>query len=224
MFELLDPAPDFTLPATGDATITLSDMRPSPVVLFFYPRDNTPGCTKEAIGFTEALAEFDALGVKIIGISKDDMASHEKFVAKKELGMPLVSDAEGDACERYGVWKEKKMYGKTFMGIERSIIHLLGGVRQGAGFRVGRHVAPFSRDSGGSFRMLGPENQGGLMSERPYVIDQMISAKSIAARIEELCGEIAQEYKETDKLVVVGLLRGSFVFIADRSSGWRQPQ
>jgi peroxiredoxin Q/BCP len=120
MFELLDAAPDFTLPATGDATITLSALRPSPVVLFFYPRDNTPGCTKEAIGFTEALEEFDALGVKIIGISKDDMASHEKFVAKKELGMPLVSDAEGDACERYGVWKEKKMYGKTFMGIERS--------------------------------------------------------------------------------------------------------
>ncbi|TKZ20904.1 peroxiredoxin [Shimia litoralis] len=120
MVDVADMALDFTLPATGDTSVTLSALQPKAIVLFFYPRDNTAGCTKEAIGFTENLAAFDAAGAHVFGISKDNMASHERFLAKKELGMPLLSDADSEVCEAYGVWKEKKMYGKTFMGIERS--------------------------------------------------------------------------------------------------------
>ncbi len=115
-------APDFTLPVTGGETVTLSALRPAPVVLYFYPRDNTSGCAKEAIAFSELLPEFEAAGVKVFGISKDTMASHEKFVTKKELTVPLLSDAEDTVCEDYGVWAEKKMYGKTFMGIVRSTV------------------------------------------------------------------------------------------------------
>ncbi|MCW8843981.1 MAG: peroxiredoxin [Rhodobacteraceae bacterium] len=124
MIDVNDIAPDFTLPATdkqsGAQTVTLSALHPAPVVLFFYPRDNTAGCTREAVEFTESLAAFEEAGTKVFGISKDSLASHEKFIAKKDLGMPLLSDEESDTCEAYGVWKEKKMYGKTFMGIERS--------------------------------------------------------------------------------------------------------
>jgi len=113
-------APDFTLPATGGADVTLSALRPSAVVLFFYPRDDTTGCTRESIAFSGLLAEFEAAGVKVFGISKDDMKSHDKFVAKYDLRMPLLSDAEGSVSEMFEVWKEKSMYGKTFMGIDRS--------------------------------------------------------------------------------------------------------
>lgn len=120
MFDLSDPAPGFILPASDGSEIDLSSLRGQNVVLFFYPRDNTPGCTQEAIGFTEALKEFEAANTKVFGVSKDSLASHEKFVTKKDLGMPLLSDENHSACEDYGVWKEKKMYGKTFMGIERS--------------------------------------------------------------------------------------------------------
>ncbi|MCV6584608.1 MAG: thioredoxin-dependent thiol peroxidase [Marinibacterium sp.] len=120
MPELAQPAPDFTLPRDGGSQVTLSSLRGGPVVLFFYPRDNTSGCTKEAIGFTEHLDDFAAAGATVLGISKDSVASHEKFIAKRELGMPLLSDEHGSVCEDYGVWKEKKMYGKTFMGIERT--------------------------------------------------------------------------------------------------------
>ena len=115
-----DTAPDFNVPASGDQMISLSDMTGTPFVLFFYPKDDTSGCTKEAIGFTTALPEFEAAGVKVLGCSKDTVAKHDKFVAKHELGMPLLSDAEGTLCEDYGVWAEKQMYGKTYMGIERS--------------------------------------------------------------------------------------------------------
>lgn len=120
MPEISDPAPDFTLPSTEGGDVTLSDLKGAPVVLFFYPRDNTPGCTKESVGFSESKAAFEAAGAKVFGISKDSMASHEKFVTKKELTVPLLSDEHGSACEDYGVWKEKSMYGKKFMGIERS--------------------------------------------------------------------------------------------------------
>lgn len=120
MTELTGPAPDFTLPGDDGTTTTLSALRPAPVVLFFYPRDLTPGCTKEAIGFTEALKEFAALGVHVIGISKDSVESHAKFRAKHDLGVILLSDEGADTCERYGVWKEKNMYGRKFFGIERS--------------------------------------------------------------------------------------------------------
>ena len=120
MPELADPAPDFTLPVTGGDTVTLSDLRGAPVVLFFYPRDDTPGCTTESIGFSGALAEFEAAGAKVFGISRDSMAKHEKFAAKHGLTVPLLSDAEGEVTEAYGVWVEKSMYGRTSMGIERS--------------------------------------------------------------------------------------------------------
>jgi peroxiredoxin Q/BCP len=113
-------APDFTLPVTGGGEITLSALRPAPVVLFFYPRDDTSGCTKESIAFSGLKEEFDKLGVKVFGISKDSMKSHEKFADKHGLTVPLLSDEGSDVAEQYGVWKEKSMYGKTFWGIERS--------------------------------------------------------------------------------------------------------
>ncbi|SDI27560.1 thioredoxin-dependent thiol peroxidase [Aliiruegeria lutimaris] len=115
-----DVAPDFTLPRDGGTDVTLSALRPSPVILYFYPRDDTPGCTKQAIGFTCRQQEFEEAGATILGVSKDTVAKHEKFRDKHELGVALLSDAEGDICERYGVYGEKKMYGKTFMGIERA--------------------------------------------------------------------------------------------------------
>ena len=114
------PAPDFTLPRDGGDDVTLSALRPKTVVLFFYPKDDTSGCTKEAIAFTGLLPEFEAAGAVVYGISKDPVKKHEKFIEKHELGMPLLSDAEGDVCEQYGTWVEKSMYGKKYMGIERS--------------------------------------------------------------------------------------------------------
>ena len=115
-----DLAPDFTLPRDGGEMVTLSALKPQQVVLYFYPRDDTPGCTVEALEFTALAAEFAAAGAIVIGISKDPVKSHDKFVAKHSLGIALVSDAESDLCERYGVWVEKSMYGKTSMGIERA--------------------------------------------------------------------------------------------------------
>ena len=115
-----DIAPDFSLPRDGGETVRLSDLRGHAVVLFFYPRDDTPGCTKESIGFSEHQQQFTDAGAKILGISKDSIASHEKFVTKRDLKTPLLSDENGSVCEDYGVWKEKNMYGKKFMGIERT--------------------------------------------------------------------------------------------------------
>ena len=120
MPEIGEIAPDFTLPVTGGGTVTLSDLDAKSVVLFFYPRDATSGCTRENEDFTALKSEFDAIGCKVFGISKDTMDSHDKFMAKKSLTIPLLSDADSDMSENYGVWKEKKMYGKTFMGIERT--------------------------------------------------------------------------------------------------------
>ncbi|MGR3803903.1 peroxiredoxin [Marinibacterium profundimaris] len=120
MLDASEPAPDFTLPRDGGGTVTLSDLRGGKVVLFFYPRDDTSGCTKESIAFSEALQEFADAGASVFGISKDSVQSHDKFVAKHGLQTGMLSDEEGTTCEDYGVWKEKKMYGKTFMGIERS--------------------------------------------------------------------------------------------------------
>ncbi|TDT77600.1 peroxiredoxin Q/BCP [Litoreibacter halocynthiae] len=120
MTQIGELAPDFTLPRDGGDTVTLSALQPSKVVLYFYPKDDTPGCTKQAIGFTEQLQAFKDAGCEVIGVSKDTAAKHDKFRDKHSLGVILVSDAEGDVCEQYGVWKEKSMYGKTFMGIERS--------------------------------------------------------------------------------------------------------
>ncbi|AUQ99181.1 peroxiredoxin [Phaeobacter inhibens] len=115
-----DPAPSFNLPRDGGGTVTLEELRGKAVVLFFYPRDDTPGCTKESIGFSEHLQAFADAGAVVYGISKDPVAKHDKFVAKHGLTTPLLSDAEGTTCEDYGVWKEKNMYGKKHWGIERS--------------------------------------------------------------------------------------------------------
>lgn len=120
MTDLPRPAPDFTLPADDGTRVTLSALAPAPVVLFFYPRDNTSGCTKEARAFSALKPEFDTLGAHVFGISKDSLASHEKFRTKQDLTVPLLSDESDTVSEAYDVWKEKKMYGKTFMGIERS--------------------------------------------------------------------------------------------------------
>nr|WP_090113491.1 thioredoxin-dependent thiol peroxidase [Limimaricola pyoseonensis] len=113
-------APDFTLPRDGGEEVSLSAHRGAPVVLYFYPRDDTSGCTKEAQGFTEHMPEFQLAGARVLGVSKDSIAKHEKFRDKYGLAVALLSDAESDVSERYGVWVEKKMYGKTFMGIQRA--------------------------------------------------------------------------------------------------------
>lgn len=115
-----DAAPEFTLPRDGGGTVSLSDLRGRKAVIYFYPKDDTSGCTKEALAFTEAAAEFDAAGVEILGVSRDGVAKHDKFKAKHGLGVTLLADEDGAVCEAYGVWVEKSMYGKTYMGIERA--------------------------------------------------------------------------------------------------------
>jgi peroxiredoxin Q/BCP len=113
-------APDFTLPRDGGGSVTLSALRPGKVVLYFYPKDDTPGCTIEAVDFTARQADFAAVNTTVIGISKDSVKSHDKFVKKHNLGLILASDEEGTVCEDWGVWVKKSMYGKEYMGIERS--------------------------------------------------------------------------------------------------------
>ena len=115
-----DKAPAFSMPTDGEGTVSLKDLKGKNVVLYFYPKDDTPGCTKEAIAFRDMAAEFDAANTVIIGVSKDSVTKHDKFKAKHELNFALGSDEESDVCESYGVWKEKNMYGKKYMGIERS--------------------------------------------------------------------------------------------------------
>lgn len=117
-----DMAPDFTLPGNGGTDISLSDYRGQYVVLYFYPRDDTPGCTTEAKDFTAVSGDLAKLNTVVIGMSKDTPAKHDKFIAKHELGVRLASDEEGTALEAYGVWVEKKNYGKTYMGINRSTV------------------------------------------------------------------------------------------------------
>lgn len=113
-------APKFTLPDTNGEIVSLDDFKGRYVIVYFYPRDNTPGCTTEALDFTALKSEFDALDAVVLGISKDSVSSHAKFTTKKSLGITLLSDENGNASESFGVWKEKSMYGKTYFGIERS--------------------------------------------------------------------------------------------------------
>lgn len=115
-------APDFSLPCDNGSEITLSNLRPAPVVLFFYPRDDTPGCTLEALDFTTLLPAFKTAGAQVFGISKDSIEKHCKFRDKHDLSVPLLSDSDADTCENYGVWGEKTMYGKVFMGITRTTV------------------------------------------------------------------------------------------------------
>ena len=114
------PAPDLALSNARGETIRLSDLRGRTVVLYFYPKDDTPGCTKEACGFRDNMARLTDLGVTVIGVSPDSPASHAKFAAKYDLPFDLLSDPDHEAATAYGVWVEKSMYGKTYMGIERS--------------------------------------------------------------------------------------------------------
>ncbi|MDA0367500.1 MAG: thioredoxin-dependent thiol peroxidase [Proteobacteria bacterium] len=115
-----DKAPAFNLPSDGGKNLKLSDYKGKKLVLYFYPKDDTPGCTKEAIGFSEDAAKFKRAGAVVIGASKDTVAKHEKFRDKYGLKIPLVSDEDGSLCDDYGVWTTKMNYGKSYMGIERS--------------------------------------------------------------------------------------------------------
>jgi thioredoxin-dependent peroxiredoxin len=115
-----DTAPDFTLPTDSGDDLTLSALRGRPVVLYFYPKDDTSGCTTEACEFRDLVPRFDDSKAVIIGVSPDSVASHKKFKAKYELTFPLVADTEKVVCQAYDVWKEKSMYGKKYMGVERT--------------------------------------------------------------------------------------------------------
>jgi peroxiredoxin Q/BCP len=113
-------APDFTLPADGGGKISLKALKGKTVVLYFYPKDDTSGCTAEACAFRDSLPDFSKLKAEVIGVSRDSVASHDKFKKKYRLPFPLASDEDGKVCQAYGVWVEKSMYGRKYMGIERS--------------------------------------------------------------------------------------------------------
>lgn len=114
------PAPDFALMSTDGNTVRLSDLRGKKVVLYFYPKDDTPGCTKEACSFRDNLGTLQGMGVVVLGVSPDSVASHQKFAQKYGLTFPLLADEGAQVATLYGVWKEKKQYGRTYMGIERT--------------------------------------------------------------------------------------------------------
>jgi len=118
--EIGKPAPDFSLPTDGGGTLSLSALKGKAVVLYFYPKDDTSGCTAEACAFQESLPDFSGINAAIVGVSKDSPAKHDKFKAKYNLAFPLVSDEEGTLCEAYGTWVEKSMYGRKYFGIERA--------------------------------------------------------------------------------------------------------
>jgi len=122
MIEEGKKAPDFSLPADGGENLKLSAFKGSPVVLYFYPKDDTSGCTKEAIAFTGLKKQFDKLGATIIGLSPDSAASHDKFIAKHDLEVRLAADETKKVVEKYGVWVEKSMYGRKYMGVERTTV------------------------------------------------------------------------------------------------------
>ncbi|MGZ6550741.1 MAG: thioredoxin-dependent thiol peroxidase, partial [Tumebacillaceae bacterium] len=118
--EVGQAAPDFALPASNGETLKLSDLRGKNVVLYFYPKDDTPGCTTQACGFRDLHAAFGDLNTVVLGVSPDPVKKHEKFISKYELPFILLADEEHTALEQYGVWKEKNMYGKKYMGVERT--------------------------------------------------------------------------------------------------------
>jgi peroxiredoxin Q/BCP len=120
-----DPAPSFTCPANGGQTVSLSDFAKRKLVIYFYPKDNTPGCTTEAIDFTAAVKDFDKTNTGIVGVSADSVKKHENFIEKHNLGITLLADEGQDMLNAYGVWVQKKMYGREFMGIERAT-YLIG--------------------------------------------------------------------------------------------------
>lgn len=115
-----DKAPDFTMPADDGTQVSLKDFKGRPLVLYFYPKDDTSGCTKEAIAFSELLDAFEAAGAAVLGVSRDSVEKHRKFKEKHGLKVRLASDEDGKVTEAYGVWVEKSMYGRKYMGIERA--------------------------------------------------------------------------------------------------------
>lgn len=120
-----DKAPNVTIPVSDEESLNLGQPIGAAHVVYFYPRDNTPGCTTESIDFSTLKSKFEALGIQIIGVSKDSLKSHANFKTKKALTVTLASDENDDACEQFGVWVEKNMYGKKYMGIERSTFLIL---------------------------------------------------------------------------------------------------
>lgn len=120
MLGIGDKVPDIRVPLSNGTGVSLADFEGKKIVLYFYPKDDTPGCTKEACAFRDMAKDFSDKNVVIIGVSKDSMKSHEKFINKYKLPFELISDEEGRLLDTFGVWKEKSMYGKTFMGIERT--------------------------------------------------------------------------------------------------------
>jgi thioredoxin-dependent peroxiredoxin len=115
-----DPAPAFDLPTAGGGRVSLAGLRGKQIILYFYPKDDTPACTQEALNFTEKTNEFASLNAVVVGVSRDTIPKHDKFAAKYGLKLQLASDEDGAVCERYGVWVEKSMYGRKYMGVERA--------------------------------------------------------------------------------------------------------
>jgi peroxiredoxin Q/BCP len=130
-------APELDLPTAGGGRFRLADLKGRPLVLYFYPKDDTSGCTREALDFTGAYPAFQAAGIEVVGVSKDSVASHDRFKAKHGLAFPLASDETGKVVEAYGVWVEKNMYGRSYMGIDRSTFLIDG---QGLVRKVWRKV------------------------------------------------------------------------------------
>ena len=120
MISIGDNAPQFTMSTNGGGQFSLAGAAGKYLILYFYPKDDTPSCTKEAIGFSEESAAFDAQNAMVVGVSRDTVEKHDKFVSNYGLRIPLISDEEGSLCEAFGTWVEKSMYGKTYMGIERA--------------------------------------------------------------------------------------------------------
>jgi len=120
MLAVGDAAPDFSMPASGERNVSLAGLRGRPFVLYFYPKADTPGCTKEACAFQEALPQLGKIGVEVVGVSKDKLPAIEKFAAKYGLKFPLASDHATQVAEAYGAWVEKSMYGRKYMGVERT--------------------------------------------------------------------------------------------------------
>ena len=127
-----DKAPPFKLATDGGGVISLASLKGKPLVLYFYPKDDTSGCTKEALDFTKSSRKFQALGIAIIGVSKDSVASHDKFKTKYKLKLSLASDPETETAQAYGVWVEKSMYGRKYMGMERAtfLVNAIGKIRE----------------------------------------------------------------------------------------------
>ncbi|MHB1766794.1 MAG: thioredoxin-dependent thiol peroxidase, partial [Phycisphaerae bacterium] len=121
-----DPAPAFSLASTAGKNIGLKDLKGKKIVLYFYPKDDTPGCTKEACNFRDGIADLEKAGAVVLGVSPDEVASHEKFQKKFSLPFALLADTDHAVADAYGVWKEKSMYGKKYMGIERTTFIING--------------------------------------------------------------------------------------------------